>query len=510
MSVRPLAPPLVRRTEARIASDPRRVTPRLFVPGHEALIHGESRAMPVIERILAMDDGDVHRATERTLAAYSSRYRDFHAVLENNYNLVAHRLAGGPPVTRDRLLLIGAYFTSEYAFEAAALFNPSIVAHPDQTGVPAGELRFVMSLRAVGEGHVSSIEFRTGLVDAAGNLRFDPVAEVAEVGRRRTGGYDRELLRAVLAEDGEDDENTRFVWDRLPAHFGQNELDGALAELGRQRVTRRGAHDFVDKLRRAAASNYTTEFEPSTPLPQRLLWPDGPAETNGMEDARFVRFVDADVAGGDVATYYATYTAFDGSHVTPQLIETADFLTFTISQLSGPSAKNKGLALFPRKVGGRYAALSRWDRENNAISYSDDVRRWEPATTVQTPSHSWDLIQLGNCGSPIETPAGWLVLTHGVGPMREYAIGAALLELDDPAVVIGALDEPLLVADAHERVGYVPNVVYSCGSLLHGDTLVVPYGCSDSEVRVAAVSLSGLLDALLARPHAGTHISSAR
>lgn len=355
-----------------------------------------------------------------------------------------------------------------------------------------------MSLRAVGEGHLSSIGFRTGTISAQRDLRYDPVAEVADAGRQQAADYDRELLRAVLAEDGEDDENARFVWDSLPEHFGADELELVLANLGRQQATRRAAHDFVDKVRHAAACNYTTEFDPAISLTERLLWPSGPAEANGMEDARFVRFVD-----DGIVRYYATYTAFDGARVVPQLIETKDFATFRMSQLAGPSAKNKGLALFPRKINGNYAALSRWDRENNAISYSNDGRRWGTATTIQRPERPWDLVQLGNCGSPIETRAGWLVFTHGVGPMREYVIGAVLLELDNPAVMIGAMREPLLAPVDDERLGYVPNVVYSCGSMLHGDTVVLPYGCSDSSVRVATLHLPTLLDELLAPPNGG-------
>ncbi len=487
-----LASALAVRTTTRITPDQRRVVPRLFVPGHEALIHGESRAMPVIERILAMDDDQVARAVEHTTSRYAARYRDFRGLLERNYSLVAHRLGEGAALPPDRRLLIGAYFTSEYAFEAAALLNPSLVAHPNQTGVADGELRFVMSLRAIGEGHVSSIEFRTGTVSARAQLRLDEVSDVAGAGQQREVVYDRDLLRAVLVEEGEDDENARFVWESLPDHFDGTSLQVALAKLGRQQATRRGSHEFVDKVNRAAACNYVLEFDPASPLSERLLMPYGPAETNGMEDARFVRFVD-----DGVATYYATYTAFDGSHVAPQLIETRDFVTFRMSQLAGPSAKNKGLALFPRKIHGRYAALSRWDRENNTVGYSDDGRRWGAATTIQRPSHTWDLVQLGNCGSPIETPAGWLVLTHGVGPMREYVISAVLLELDDPAVMIGALQEPLIAPLDDERVGYVPNVVYSCGALVHGTTLVLPYGCSDSSVRVATVQVPELLDELL-------------
>jgi predicted GH43/DUF377 family glycosyl hydrolase len=241
-----------------------------------------------------------------------------------------------------------------------------------------------------------------------------------------------------------------------------------------------------------AASNYTVEFDEGHDLSERVLWPTGPAESHGMEDARFVRFSD-----GDDPVYYATYTAYDGSLVAPQLLATSDFRTFTVSQLSGPSARNKGMALFPRRIGGRYTALSRWDRESNAIGYSDDGHRWSEAITVQAPTHPWELIQLGNCGSPIETPAGWLVFTHGVGPMREYAIGVVLLDLDEPERLIAALSEPLLVADESEREGYVPNVVYSCGPMIHGETIVLPYGCSDSSVRTATVDLSLLLERLM-------------
>jgi predicted GH43/DUF377 family glycosyl hydrolase len=240
-----------------------------------------------------------------------------------------------------------------------------------------------------------------------------------------------------------------------------------------------------------AASSYAVEFDEHSALSERVLWPGGPAESHGMEDARFVRFTD----GGDV-TYYATYTAFDGSQVAPHLLQTTDFKTFTVSPLSGPSASNKGMAIFPRRIAGRYAALSRCDRESNAIGYSADGHLWSEAITVQTPARPWELIQLGNCGSPIETPAGWLVFTHGVGPMREYAIGAILLELEHPERLIAALPEPLLVADESERDGYVPNVVYSCGPMVHGNSVVLPYGCSDSSVRIAMVNLNLLLEQL--------------
>jgi predicted GH43/DUF377 family glycosyl hydrolase len=243
-----------------------------------------------------------------------------------------------------------------------------------------------------------------------------------------------------------------------------------------------------------AANNYTVEFPAETCIGERVLWPSGPAEVVGMEDARFVRFVDED----GTVTYRATYTAFDGALVAPQLISTTDFRVFAISQLSGPFAINKGMALFPRKVAGRYLALSRWDRERSAITMSDDGHEWAEATTLRPTPRTWELIQVGNCGSPLETREGWLVLTHGVGPMREYSIGAMLLDLDDPRRLIGTLSDPLLVPSEDERDGYVPNVVYSCGALIHGQTMVLPYGFADNAVGFALVDLAELLDRLTA------------
>jgi predicted GH43/DUF377 family glycosyl hydrolase len=488
-------PRLLARTQYRLRPDVSRTLCRLFVPGQETLIRGESRAMTVIDRVLDMTEQEVDRTLARTLARFSGRHRDLGETLEQNFGLVAHRLGSEIRVGRARRQLIGAYFTLEYALEAAALFNPSMVAHPDQAGCLEGEVRFVMSLRAVGEGHLSSIEFRSGTIGNDSGIRFDPPGRFLDTGCPRPVCYERDLFQDRLAELGHEDENARFLWGALPSRFTPAELDVALAELASQRVTRGDSAALADTVRRMAASNYAVEFDAQHALSERVLWPTGPAESNGMEDARFVRFTD-----GQDATYYATYTAFDGSQVAPNLLETRDFRTFTVSQLSGPAAKNKGMALFPRRIAGRYAALSRWDRESNAIGYSYDGHRWGEAVTVQAPARPWELIQLGNCGSPIETPAGWLVFTHGVGPMREYAIGAVLLDLDEPQRLIAALPEPLLVADESERDGYVPNVVYSCGSMLHGETVVLPYGCSDSSVRVATVDLGVLLERLTAEP----------
>jgi predicted GH43/DUF377 family glycosyl hydrolase len=450
--------------------------------------------MAVIDRVLDLSEQEVERTLARTLARFSDRHRDLGETLEHNFGLIAHRLGAEIKVGRARRQLIGAYFTQEYALEAAALFNPSIVAHPDQRGCRPGEVRFVMSLRAVGEGHISSIEFRSGTIGSDHEIRFDPPGRFLGTGRPRSVLYDRDLFHEKLAEFGHEDENARFLWSILPSRFTSAELDIALAKLSKQRVTRGDSAVLADKARWMAASNYTVEFDAGRDLSERVLWPTGPAESHGMEDARFVRFTD-----GDDPVYYATYTAYDGSLVAPQLLETSDFRTFTVSQLSGPSARNKGMALFPRRIGGRYTALSRWDRESNAIGYSDDGHRWSEAITVQAPTRPWELIQLGNCGSPIETPAGWLVFTHGVGPMREYAIGVVLLDLDEPERLIAALSEPLLVADESERDGYVPNVVYSCGPMIHDETIVLPYGCSDSSVRTATVDLSLLLERLMPR-----------
>jgi predicted GH43/DUF377 family glycosyl hydrolase len=481
---------LLARTEHRIEPDASRTLSRLFVPGQETLIRGGSRAMAVTDRILGLREEEVNDVLARTLARFSGRYRNLAETLENNFQLVAHRIGADIEVDSARRQLVGAYFTQEYALEAAALFNPSIVAHPDQAGCLPGEVRFVMSLRAVGEGHLSSIEFRTGTIGSG--IRFDTPGRFLDSGSVRPVLHDRNLFQRKIAELGRDDEDARFLWSRLPPRFTEAEMNAGLAELAEQRLTRGDSAELADKVRWIAASNYLVEFSEHHALSERVLWPTSPAESHGMEDARFVRFTD----GADVI-YYATYTAFDGSQVAPHLLETRDFRIFTSSQLSGPSAKNKGMALFPRKIAGRYAALSRWDRESNAIAYSDDAHEWSEASTFQSPLRTWELIQLGNCGSPIETPAGWVVFTHGVGPMREYAIGVALLDLDEPGHLIATLPEPLLVADDSERDGYVPNVVYSCGSMVHGDTVVLPYGCSDSSVRVALVDLSLLLERLV-------------
>jgi predicted GH43/DUF377 family glycosyl hydrolase len=489
--IAPLPSPLTR-TQHLLMPDPARTLSRLFVPGHETLIRGQPRAGTVMDRILELADDEVDRALARVFTRYSGKYQDLGATLDRNFRLVIARLGRELDVSAARERLIGAYFCQEYALEGAALLNPSIVPHPDQDGCGPGELRFVMSLRAVGEGHLSSVEFRTGLISAEAGITIEEPGRFLSTGQVRPVSYDREFFREKLAEVSHDDENAQLLWSLLPPRFSLAELNVAVGELSLRGESRADALPLIDRVHWIAKSHYEVEFGDGQALSQRVLWPTGPDESRGMEDARFVRFTE----DGRPPAYYATYTGYDGRAVTAHLLETTDFRTFTSSQLAGPATANKGMALFPRRIGGRYAALSRWDRENNSITYSSDLRRWGPATVLQAPGRPWELVQLGNCGSPIETPAGWLVFTHGVGPMREYAIGVILLDLDEPEHVLRALPEPLLTAEQSERDGYVPNVVYSCGSLLHRQTVILPYACSDSSVRIATVDLPQLLDRL--------------
>jgi predicted GH43/DUF377 family glycosyl hydrolase len=479
----------VTRADVALTADPARVLARLFVPGHELSHDGRSRASGVMSRILALPEQEVGPSLRRVHARYAARHRDLSGVLLAHYAQVAHRVPDDADLSDERRSLIGAWFTHEFSVEAAALFNPSVVAHPDQSNLAPGECRFIMSLRAVGEGHLSSVEFRAGVLGPDGALRIDDPGPHIEAGRVLPTSYDRELFAAALAGNDIDRESSAFVIGRLPARFDADELEAALTALTDERLTRPTATRTSELARRIAACSYEVEFPPASGLAERVLWPRAPSESRGIEDARFVRVEDDGV-------YRATYTAFDGASITPQLIETEDFRRFRMSPLGGPAAQNKGMALFPRRIGGRYTALSRWDRENNFITTSVDGRWWGDPRTLQTPSRPWELIQIGNCGSPVETDAGWVVLTHGVGPMREYVIGALLLDLDEPGRVIGALRDPLLVPADDERDGYVPNVVYSCGALRCGDRLLLPYGASDASVRFALVDLPMLVERL--------------
>ncbi|MDQ1609075.1 MAG: hypothetical protein QOE16_1807 [Microbacteriaceae bacterium] len=484
---------LVRRGTSVLRADPRRVISKIYLPGQEILESGVSRADAVIRRILAMTDEDVSLTLAATVRQFDWRHNDLHATFLENYALVAHRIPEGVEVSAKRRDLIGAYYTQEYAIEGAALLNPSMVAHPDQTHLAPGALRFIMSVRAVGEGHISSIGFRTGVLTAAGGLRFDDPGTQLVTPQVTPATISREFLRDALAERT-DATIARHVLSLLPAQFSQSDLDVALASVRRDRLTRGSSDAIVDQIRWIASCNYGFHFPAHRPLSERVIYPTSADESHGAEDARFVRFTEDD----GTVTYYATYTAFDGSHVAPRLLKTDDFVTFESTQLIGHAAKDKGMALFPRRFDGRYLALSRWDRESIGIASSADGRKWGDPVTLLAPKHPWELIQMGNGGSPIETSEGWLVLTHGVGPMRSYGIGAVLLDRDDPTKLIGSLSHPILTPTEDEREGYVPNVVYTCGALVHNDNLVLPYGCSDSAIRVALIDVAELLERLRA------------
>jgi predicted GH43/DUF377 family glycosyl hydrolase len=448
----------------------------------------------VVQRILDLDDETVARSLDELLRRFGARHRDLGDTFRRHAERIGNRLQDEAELSEERWLLLGATFTHEYSVEAAALCNPSMVLHPDQSSSPDGTARFVMSVRCIGEGHRSSIGFREGVVDDGGTVSVDPPAPSPIIGTTHAADLQPGLFHRHLKDARHDGESAAFVLDALGPTFTPDELEDRLDALGRQRDTRRNVTATIDRLRRIAARSYRAGFPEDVELSRRILWPAVAAESHGMEDARFVRFVEED---GSVV-YYATYTAYDGTAIHQQLLSTHDFAEFDISSLAGAAATNQGLALFPRRINGLFAALSRCDRETNSIAFSDDPRIWNETTTIQSPAQPWEAIQLGNCGPPIETPDGWLVLTHGVGPMRTYSIGAILLDLDDPTVVIGRLSEPLITPADDERDGYVPNVVYSCGGLLSGGTLVIPYGVSDTSTAIATLRWNDLRSVLLA------------
>lgn len=495
-SDRPVVSPVpVTRTDVRFLPDPSRVIARLFVPGDQIFPDGRSRIEQIVDRILAMPDDEAVSTLEAAYKGFGDRHEDLSGTLEGNSDAVAERIAFPTAISRQRRQLIGAFFTQEYSIESAALGNPSLVPAPDQSGLYPGEQRFIMSLRAVGEGHVSSIEFRSGVIDANLNVTIDVPSRYAATGNRRAPTYEKRFYSTKLAELGTSNAISDLILDPLPPQFTSDQLDAAVLDLDRQGVDRSISCQTVSTIRSLAASNYEVVFARESELAERVIFPAGPNESHGMEDARFVRFSHDD---GSVH-YYATYTAFDGFQVLPQLIETRDFLTFRIATLGGQCSQSKGIALFPRMIGGRYAALSRYDNENNYLMLSDEVRSWHDTERIQIPCRPWELMQIGNCGSPLETEAGWLVITHGVGPLRQYALGAILLDADDPCRVLGHLREPLLLPIEEERDGYVPNVVYSCGSMIHDGQLVLPYGFSDVGARVAILALDDVLSRLLER-----------
>jgi predicted GH43/DUF377 family glycosyl hydrolase len=457
-------------------------------------VANESRIEKIISRVSSLSEPEVEGLLENVMREFRERHQRTREFFLHRFDQVRRHLLTDRPVSESRRLLIGAYFTQEYALESAALFNPSMVWHPEQSGLPDGSRRFILSLRATGEGHISSITFRSGVIDAENCIRMDePTRFVAAPDLVPNALYETSLFRRKLTELGVDGTITERVLTALGDRFTLDELEHTLRDVlrnnrDRQREFEPIAHTMVT----LAKANYEIRFGPELDVSERIIFPSSPTETNGIEDARFVRFVHDDGRG----CYYATYTAYDGRVTFPQMLETEDFLHFKVSTLNGPEVRNKGFALFPRMVNGQYAMLSRQDNENIYLMYSDMPHFWYTKELIARPTYPWEFVQLGNCGSPIETEAGWLVLTHGVGPMRKYAMGAFLLDRDDPSRVVGRLERPLLEPDANEREGYVPNVVYSCGALVHGRDLVIPYAMSDYASTFATVPLDDVLNAM--------------
>jgi predicted GH43/DUF377 family glycosyl hydrolase len=473
----------VTRSSVRFLADKRRVITRSFVPTNTA--HLKS----VLDRILGLSELEVSRLLSEIIAGFSTRHRDVLAVFEAHYNMVSEHL-DGQFVSRDRRRLIGAYFTKEYAVEAAALFNPSMVPHPDQSGLSPGECRIIVSLRATGEGHISSIGFRSGVIDAAGEITMDPAGRYVSTPEIVSAPiFDKHTFDLKLSEMGIHNDTVDIVLENLPPQFTAEDLGRGIDNLRRRGIAPASFRKTVDAIGWLAHSNYVAVFPPDCPESERALFPVSENESRGIEDARFVRFL----GDGGAVTYFATYTAFNGFEVLPQMIATPDFRSFKISTLNGKYAANKGMAIFPRKLAGGYAAVSRFDGETLHLLRSDNIDFWNTAKKIRGPQYPWELFQIGNCGSPIETDDGWLLLNHGVGAMRRYAIGVDLLDKEDPSRVIARLDKPILIPQEDERDGYVPNVVYSCGAMIHNDQLIIPYAMSDSVAGIASLSLAELM-----------------
>jgi predicted GH43/DUF377 family glycosyl hydrolase len=478
----------VTRTGIVLRSNPGRV---LFRPFN---IFGGDRQLRLFARVLAVPESEVAALLKQVLEEFGTRHQRVRDYFLKRYSSVQDLVPTDRPLSDDRKLLIGAYFTQEYSLEAAALFNPSIVPHPDQTDLPEGSMRFVLSLRATGEGHISSITFRTGTVTSTGQVTVDvPTRFVTSPDHIPPVAYDKLIFWRKVHELGVADTVAERIFRDLDDHFTVEQLTEEIDYLRYHAQHRNIEFErTASRLLNLAKSNYEFFYTDDQPLTERVIFPGSPNESNGIEDARFVRFVDEE--GG--ATFIATYTAYDGRVTIPQLLETRDFLRFKISTLNGREVQGKGMALFPRKVNGRYAMISRQDGENLYIMYSDDLHFWHTRLPLAKPTYAWEFVQIGNCGSPIETEAGWLVLSHGVGPMRKYSIGAYLLDLNDPTQVIGRLPLPLLSPDETEREGYVPNVVYSCGALVHNGILILPYAMSDSASSFATIPLPEVLAAM--------------
>ncbi len=463
------------------------------------LYTGDERALNTIRAVLGMPENSASQALSPVLRDYSLRHRNISKIFEKHFNKIAHLLkflnVEPDSLNLSQKILIGSYFTMEYSIESAAFFNPSIVEHPDQSETGPDEKRVILSFRATGEGHISSIVFRTGVLNKNNNLSIEPVGKMLEEAEHiRRHVYNKASFKRKLKEmkDFHAIVPSGLILDKLNDTFTYGELRDCIKEARKSLDLAVEKEVLFNQIIWLASSHYELEFSLDTNISERVIFPVSANEKNGVEDARFVKFVDDD---GKIR-YYATYTAYDGTTILPKMLDTSDFYHFRILPLHGEIAQNKGMALFPRKVNGKYAMLCRLDGFNNYIAFSDNISIWREAKLLQQPKFPWEFIQIGNCGSPIETPEGWLVLTHGVGPMREYVLGASLFDLQNPEKEIGRLQSPLLMPNSEEREGYVPNVVYSCGSMINNDELIIPYAMSDYASTYATVHLRELLNEL--------------
>jgi len=471
----------INRIKKKFQPDSSRVIIKPHIPNCKA------RVNRIINRVLALSEEKVKQVLDGVIASFSDRHKNIFEALDKNYNEIKKYIPENTQISDNRKALLGAYFSLEYSIQAAAFFNPSIIPHPNQSGLPEGSLRFILSFRSVGEGHISSVEFRSGVVDKNCDFIFDNASQYAEKSQVVSNPvYDKTTFFLKLAEM-QKPENiiSQKVSDLLSDEFLLSDLIAVL------RLVIDSEHkDIGERIMWLAKSNYQIQFKPYHELSERIIFPSSHNDCNGIEDARFVRFTDDD----GTITYYATYTAYNGQSILPQIIETKDFLTFKMNSLNGEFSKNKGMALFPRKINGKYMMISRIDGENLYLMTSDNIHFWQNAELLKEPENTWEFVQIGNCGSPVETDKGWLLLTHGVGPMREYCIGIVLLDLEDPVKIIGTMTEPLLMPIPEEREGYVPNVVYSCGSIVHNDNLIIPYAMSDTSSGIVTIPLAELFN----------------
>jgi predicted GH43/DUF377 family glycosyl hydrolase len=479
----------IERKNVKVVPDSRRVIARFF-------FNGEDRAVELVRKVLSLSREEVFAQISPLLQDFSKRHRNITRKLHRHCEKVRPyiEMAGFDIEHLDEFtkLLIGAYFTHEYSIESAAFFNPSIVEDPDQSNLEEGQKRVIISFRAVGEGHVSSVVFRRALIDKDNSIHVMPAGSyIDEAERVRNAVYQKRLFIKKGEDEGINRDFLNLVDEKLGDQFEYEDLKKVVIEA-RDATTDLKTIRHYNLILALSDSYRKISFSHDTDISDRVIFPISDLESRGIEDARFVRFT----RDNGTVVYYATYTAFDGSYIMPKLLKTSDFYEFKTSPLNGAGAKNKNLALFPRKIKGKYAMLSRVDGWNNYIMYSDSINVWENPIKIQCPEYPWEFVQIGNCGSPIETPEGWLVMTHAVGPMRRYSIAAALLDLENPEIEIGRLDEPLILPNPDEREGYVPNVVYSCGSIIHNGELIIPYGLSDHSSSFATVNLEVLLKRL--------------